>query len=173
MDIELIKMMAVVAGHLFKPMVELAQTLRKWGQAQPALSSGADALSGTFAGTWKGPRVPAVGVPGERAQIETTLQLANDLNGMLSYGTRSIECRKIVGPGVQGFERFLIVQYTNKDPAVRQMGVAFFHLSDDGERLSGTYAGYGPESQRVVAGEMRLHRPGKVVHSQPSAELGA
>lgn len=53
-------------------------------------------------------------------------------------------------------DRFLRLEYENRDNAAIQFGSVVAELSADGKTISGGYIGFGAQSQRIVTGTIAL-----------------
>ncbi|KPA15912.1 hypothetical protein MHK_003884, partial [Candidatus Magnetomorum sp. HK-1] len=53
-------------------------------------------------------------------------------------------------------DEFIRIDYKNKEPGVFQWGVCILRFMSRGKKLNAKFIGYGPESQKLVFGDIFL-----------------
>ena len=140
---------AAVAAPVITLLVKKALDERR---LRPVPARWARALPGNWDGT-----VQEAGL----SPYKITLNF--ELRGKLIKGTGTFETRTIEVTGSFYDDRFLRLDYKNKDPAIIQYGLAILELLPTANKLEGKFLGYGPIAKRLVAGGITLEKAGNPV----------
>jgi len=83
--------------------------------------------------------------------------LTMDSSGLKFKNIAQTDSLKILIESVHTFESFIQFNYSNEND-LEQFGSMTLQLVETGKKLEGWFAGYGPESQKVLVGMISLNK---------------
>jgi len=94
-------------------------------------------------------------------KLSFKVQLDIEIKGRKLIGNGTLINDTIYNVELEGSfrnDRFLKMDYRNKEPQVIQFGSFIFHLSDDARGLKGLFVGYGHLSKSILHGHCEFHK---------------